>query len=189
MIFALLMMGCASKPTPQPTQTPPAQIPPESQTYLNGTYGFKFTHPSNFVFVTPTYANLEDKIVQLQIDSKMYPKTNFGDANLAVSAVYAKSPDDCLAMNPPEGATGFKVKTLIKGFDFHKAKSSGAAAGNLYEATVYRGFFGNQTCIELTEMIHTMNLANYQPGAVTEVDKKDVQKKLDDMLQSFEFTS
>lgn len=175
-------------PAPAPTPTPPAA--PTSQTYSNATYGFEFDYPLYMQFVTPTYPSLQDKIVQVQISADQYPKTNFGDAAFSVSAQAAKDLAACLKLTPPENGDGFKTKITLDGVDFYMTKSSGAAAGNLYESSVYRTVKApNGACLEITETIHTGNIGNYPVGSVTEVNKADVQARLDTILNSFKFTN
>ena len=115
----------------QSTQQFRQALPPSLQTYKNSTYGFEFQYPQGLNFVTPSYANLQDKITQLQIPQTDYPQTNLGDAAIAISASNAKSLSDCLSQNPPENSDGFKTKTSINGTDFYMTKSSGVGAGNL----------------------------------------------------------
>jgi|GEM_PF-2795225 len=159
------------------------------QTYKNNSYGFSFMYPSALGFVIPSYPNLEDKIVQLQIPQSDYPRTNFGDAAFSVSAVYTKSLEACLAAaNTPENGDGFKSTKEINGLTYYYTKSAGAGAGNLYESTIYRVLVGGQLCVELNETIHTGNIGNFPSGTVTEVDKSAVQTRLDDILNTFKFS-
>jgi hypothetical protein len=178
-----------------PVQTPVTTQITEIQTqisigplvYKNDSYKFKFMYPEEFGFVTPNYANLEDKIVQIQLPRSSYPQTNFGDAGVYVSAVYAKSLQDCLKLNLPEGSTGFgSDKVDINGADFYQTVGNGAGAGNFYESKIYRTYH-NDFCVELGETLHTSNIGNYTPGTVTEVDKDAVWQKLDLVLKSFSF--
>lgn len=186
--LALVAAGCnnESKQTLNP-QPEPVQQTPKAQTYKNATYGFEFQYPADVGFVTPTYALLQDKIVQLNIAGTDYPKTNFVDAGFAVSAQYAKTLAECLALNAPENSDGFTSPTVINGVTFHFTKGSGAGAGNRYDSTIYRTLLGNQTCIEINETIHTGNIGNYPAGTVTEVDSSKVQTRLDSMLNTFKF--
>jgi hypothetical protein len=178
-------------PSPPPAQTPPPTPPvsPTTQKYSNATYGFSFDYPVTAQFVTPSYPDLQDKIVQVQIGKDQYPNTNFGDAAFSVSAGAAKDLAACLKLSPPENGDGFKTKVTINGTDFYMTKSSGVGAGNLYESNIYRTVRSTGgACIELNETIHTSNIANYPAGTVTEVNKADVQTKLDTILNSFKFT-
>jgi hypothetical protein len=169
--------------------TPPPASVPTTQTYTNATYGIQFEYPLYMTFVTPSYANLTDKIVQVQIPRTEYSGTNFGDAAISVSAGTAKTLADCLKLSPPENGDGFKTKVVINGVDFYMTKSTGVGAGNLYESNIYRTVKSpGGACIEINETIHTSNIGNYTPGTVTEVNKTAVQTKLDSVLQSFKFT-
>lgn len=193
-LAAVVLAGCRFNFSGPPSQNNPATSSTPSTTpvstlqiYKNGTYGFEFKYSPDMVFVTPVYASLQDKIVELSIPHDSYPKTNFGDAAFSVSASYSKSLAACLSQNPPENGDGFKTKTEINGQPFYMTSSTGAGAGNRYDATFYRTLIGTQTCVELGETIHTSNIGNYDPGTVTEVDKKVVQAKLDKILSSFTF--
>ena len=197
-IFAaifLLAAGCnTAVPVVQPVGPAKSIVPdvliptPTTQLYENATYNFQFSYPLSMVFVTPNYANLENKIVQLQISQNAYPKTNFGDAGFAVSETYAKSLTDCLAAtNAPANSDDFKTKVSINGQDFYMTNSNEAGAGNLYQSKVYRAYVAQGSCIELDETIHTAQLANFTPGTVTAVDTSAVQQRLDSVLQSFRF--
>ena len=191
LLAAVGLVAAACNNTPQSTNNPPPPPPaaaPTTQTYSNATYGFEFQYPVSMNFVTPTYANLTDKIVQVQIPQSAYPGTNFGDAAFSVSASGAKDLADCLKQNSPENGDGFKTKVSINGMDFYMTSSNGAGAGNLYESKVYRLVKSTGgSCIELNETIHTGNIGNYPAGTVMEVDKTDVQAKLDTILNSFSF--
>ena len=190
LLAALTLVAAACNKNNNNQQSYGYQTPtPTTQTYSNATYGFSFTYPVGLNFVTPTYANLQDKVVQVQIPQNQYPNTNFGDAAFAVSASSAKDLADCLKKSQtPENGDGFKTKTTINGVDFYMTSSSGAGAGNLYESKVYRTVKSTGgACIELDETIHTSNIGNFPAGTVTEVDKADVQSKLDSILNSFQF--
>lgn len=192
-IILFLFAGCNSRSytqnqsTIKNSQNPTQSLENQTQTYRNGTYGFEFQYPTNMLFVTPSYAHLQDKIVELQIPQGTYPKTNFVDAAFSVSASYSKSLADCLAQNPPEGTDGFKTKATIGGQIFYKTKSYGAAAGNRYASAVYRALLGTQTCIELNETIHTADIHLFTPGTAAGIDANQVSKKLDNILNTFKF--
>jgi hypothetical protein len=201
-----VLSGCAATvttpvsapaPAPVPAQTPTQQTQAsihnplpypdvEVLSYQNISYNFRFNYPNDFSFVTPSYANLEDKIVQIQVPKSTYGNTNFGDADFYVSAVYAKSLQDCLKLNLPEGSTGFvdSDKVSINGVSYYKTAGNGAGAGNFYESKTYRTYH-NDFCLEIGQTIHTSNIGNYTPGTVTEVDKNPVWQKLDGIMQSF----
>lgn len=185
-VAPLILLGnsCNKQTYPPPVTNPPV----EDQTYKNQTYGFEFKYPKNFSFVTASYADLQDKIVQIQTDRNEYPKTNFGDAAFSVSASYAKSLKDCLALPQIESVNDFFATTTINGKTFYFATSTGAGAGNFYESRSYRSLVGGYTCIELKNTIHTTNIGNYDPGTVSEVNKEPIWKSLESITNSFTFT-
>jgi len=155
------------------------------QSYKNITYNFEFEYPKNIGFVVPSYANLEDKILQIEIPQSDYPQTNFGDAAFSVSATYTKSLKECLTKNAPENGDGFKTPVEINGSTFYKTPGSGVGAGNIYESLNYRTLTKDKMCLELVQTIHTSNIGNYTPDTVTEVNKTEVQNRLDIILNTF----
>lgn len=189
--LALLAAGC-NQSSPQPRDNsldnqPPIERRSDKETYRNATYGFEFAYPADMAFVTPSYASLQDKIVEITTKSNLYPETNFGDAAFSVSAQYARTLPACLALGHNDPEFG-KEPITINGVNFYLAKTTGAAAGNLYQSTLYRTLAGKATCLELMETVHTTNIGNYEPGTVTEVDQGPIKERLDGILNSFKFT-
>jgi hypothetical protein len=189
-LIVLTAAACNKTTTNNSNTLPPSPQPSsDTQVYTNATYGFEFTYPKTMKFITPTYASLQDKIVEIQITKDEYSGTNFGDGAFSVSAQYAKSLMECLNLTPPENGDGFKTKITINGVDFYMTKSAGAGAGNFYESNVYRTVRSpGGACIEIMETIHTTNIGNYPEGTVTEVNKAEIQQKLDQILNSFSFS-
>ncbi|MBU6447718.1 hypothetical protein KGQ24_02680 [Patescibacteria group bacterium] len=192
-IFLAALIGLAAascnQAQNQNTAQNTGQTQQQLQTYKNGTYNFEFQYPADLTFVTPIYASLEDKIVQVQIPQSAYPKTNFGDAAFSVSAQYAANLQDCLKLNAPENADKFSTKVTINGIDFYMSQGTGAGAGNYYESRVYRALSSGHMCVELNETLHTSNIYNYPPNTVTEVDKNAVWARLNQILNTFKFTA
>lgn len=166
-------------------ESPNSVVIGEDYKYKNQTYGFEFSYPKDYEFVTPTYTSLEDKIVQIQTPRDLYPNTNFSDAGVAVSAEFAKDLNECLGKN--QGGKIFSQNMNINGEVFYFATSSDAGAGNFYESNTYRSLLGGQLCFEISETIHTTNIGNYPPGTVKEVNKGDVINSLRNILSSFKF--
>lgn len=189
LVTSLMLLNVAwCDKQPNQSHKPPGPATSNTQTYSSATYGFTFDYSTSMELVTPTYGNLKDEVVQVQIPTKAYAGTNFDDAAISVSVQSAKSLNDCLALTPPEGSDGFKTKATINGVDFYMTNSNDAGAGNFYEFKVYRTVKNpGRTCIEISETIHTSNIGNYTPGAVAQVNQSDVQAKLDPIVQSFKF--
>lgn len=184
-----LRMGamCLSPSSPCPVQTSTAKTE-TLQNYKNSAYDFQFDYPATFALTDPNYGNLENKIVQVQLLSGAYPKTNFDDAAFTVSEKTAKSLNECLAMNEPEGGTGFKDTATVNGIKFYTTTGNGAGAGNFYETKIYRTFSSSE-CLEIVETIHTSNIENFDPGTVTEINKTPIQAELEKILSTFDFTT
>ena len=187
-----MLLGGCNNSNPVPSNPLPPQPPAEEtenlQTYTDATYHFQFKYSSDFNVVTPNYALLSQKINQVQLPSSTFPKTNFGDGGFAVSVQTVTSEQECLSANMPEGSTGFNDTQTINGVIFHKTTGMGAGAGNFYESKTYRTL-RNSMCYEISETIHTSNIANYDPGTVSEVDKNAVWTKLDEVLSTFTLSS
>lgn len=177
---------CLSPSSPCPVQTSTAKTD-NLQNYKNSAYNFQFDYPATFALTDPNYGNLENKIVQVQLLSGAYPKTNFDDAAFTVSRKTAKSLSECLTMNEPEGGTGFKNGTTVNGIKFYTTTGNGAGAGNYYETKIYRTFASSE-CFEIVETIHTSNIGNFDPGTVTEINKTPIWTELDNILSTFNFT-
>lgn len=172
--------GSQSNNTPTPTPTPNNKA-----VYRYTPYNFEFSYSNDWTFTQPAYANLDEKIVQIELAQSTYPNTNFVDAAFSVSVGTATTLNQCLALNAANTA-GFKTTQNINGVTYSKAETSEPAAGNLYESRIYRTLRSN-LCFELQETIHTGNIANYEPGAVTEVNKNLAWDRLDEVLNTFSF--
>jgi len=183
--IALIAASCnKSAPGDNTNQNPPENTE-QNSTYSYAPYGFEFNYGADWQFTSPAYANLEEKIVQVQLPQSTYPGTNFGDAAFTVSAGTAATLDECLQLNSADTA-GFNTVQEINGTTYTKAETSEAAAGNLYESRIFRTLRGN-TCIEVLQTIHTGNIGNYEPGTVTQVNKDTVWEELNKVLATFKF--
>lgn len=168
------------------TQTPP---PPPQSTYTNSKYNFSFSYPNSFTQVTPTYGNLSNQIIQVQLGNTDYPKTNFGDADFNISQEAAANLVACLKFQYPAApSSATPAQKEINGINYYVLTGDDAGAGNFYSSTIYRTFI-NGNCFELNETIHTTNIGNYTPGTVTQIDTAPIQTMLDGVLNSFNFTT
>lgn len=119
--------------------------------------------------------------IALPEDAFADEKTNFAGAWLAFDFDQGKSEKTCYGkVDSPLTPTDETVE--INGATYHVDRpSGGAAAGNLYESTVYR-LMTEDGCFEIVETLHTTNVANYDPGTVTEFDKTKVETIFDEIL-------
>ncbi len=117
------------------------------------------------------------------------PKTNYGEAYLAISQTQtAEEARDCFTNahgGNPE--SGFGSTVFIHGVEFRKALAVDPAAGNIYASEVYRTI-RNGSCYELALTVHTGNIYNYDPGTVVEFDKEQAFGTLRMIRDTFVFT-
>ncbi len=198
-LFAAVLIGgagCSSTPLPVEPAQPPVTTPEtptttpaaDLQVYKNVQYNFEFSYPKGLGFAAPNYANMDNKIVQVQLSADAYPGTNFRDGGVAVSSGSADILNGCLAQSPIAGGKGFKNKVTINGVEFYTDEGIDAGAGNFYVSKAYRTFHNSQ-CFEIVETIHTTNVANYPDGTVSEVVKEPIWAELNSIVQSFKFNS
>lgn len=178
--------NAANNSEPVANNEPPSNSQPQLQGYANSTYGVSLQYPAGFTFADVTYANLDQKIVQFALDRSNYPGTNFSDAGVAVSMQSTASLKQCLQINLPENAKGFKETRDINGTTFYIGQATGVGAGNIYNSRVYRAY-RNNSCYEIEETIHTSNIGNYEPGTVKEVDPNPVWERLGQVTKTFKF--
>ncbi len=163
------------------------------ETYRSEDYGFELQYPSEWASVSPEspYANLEKKILALELPQSTYPDTNFGEATLAISAQEVDSLENCLALNSlnseiPGDAFSTDQSEVVNGVTYYTASGAGAAAGNTYDYKLMRSF-QNAQCFEVSETIHTSNMGNYDPGTVTEVDAQVIWNRLNEIFNTLTF--
>ena len=74
------------------------------------------------------------------------------------------------------------------GVAYSVATTSGAGAGNFYEEQVY-ALVGSSPCTAVRYFIHSGNIGNYEPGAVTEFDRNALLTAFDTIRRSLILTS
>jgi hypothetical protein len=188
--FILLILLLATGCNPKQKDTSSEDVVTKGlQVYESTQYHFRFEFPEQMEFRTPSFSLLEDKMVEMGISQTEYPNTNFSEAVFSVSSAYVQSPADCFTLNAPENGDGFKTEKRINGVTYYMTESIGVGAGNIYESKVYRTLIKDMTCFELNQTIHTTNVGNYPEGTVTEVNKAEIQSRLDKILNTFKFTN
>lgn len=73
------------------------------------------------------------------------------------------------------------------GVSYSLATTSGAAAGNFYEESVY-AIQGSNPCTAVRYFIHSTNIGNYEPGAVREFDRAALLRAFDSIRGSLQLT-
>ncbi|MHB8660777.1 MAG: hypothetical protein ACYC75_02465 [Minisyncoccota bacterium] len=160
-------------------QTPTAE--PLPQLYENRTEGFSIRYPTGFT-VDDTYLYQElgpgkdISGVKFTIPSSIATGTNLNtDSYLSVETIpQAKAcaadlflDQGAVARAVMEGTTNYSV-----------ASSTGAAAGNRYEETVY-ALPGTNPCVAVRYFIHYGVLDNYPPGTVRAFDRDALLAQFD----------
>ena len=190
----LLAAGCAKTQPVTVINYPPAQnqqatsTPDQNagwQTYRSIQYSFEFQYPPDFGFNQATNTFLPDYLVQLEPLQNKHPGTNYAGSSFAVSTGFTKTAHECLASQ--QDKKPLTESKIINGVTFYRDEFTGAAAGNIYDSTLYRTW-NNTLCLEAALTIHTSNIANFQPGTVTEVDQSKPMAVLLQILDTFKFT-
>lgn len=113
-------------------------------------------------------------------DAFQTPKTNYGEAYLAISVGTDKLSLDGCYENPITGEQ-FSDTEVINGTMFHSGSIQDSAAGNIYDSKIYRVLVDGR-CLEIARTIHTSNISNYPAGTVTEFDQANAISVLDQMI-------
>ena len=113
--------------------------------------------------------------------------SNFQAAAFSVNELKeVKSEAECERLTEPPPQVGKPHSDILKGVKFVVTETDGVAGGNLIDGTAYRSFYRNK-CYELDTRIAFSNAANANPGTKS-FDAKAVQRKLKQVLDTFEFT-
>ncbi|MEK7600989.1 MAG: hypothetical protein AAB480_00450 [Patescibacteria group bacterium] len=179
--YLLKAKGTGSAPTPTVQQ-------PATDTYATST--FSITYPAGY---TADASYIYDQVnpkkpisgVKFTIPGSMATGTNLSsDTYLSVEWLpRAKkcTGDIYLAANVHPHSETFASTT------YSVATSSGAAAGNIYEESVY-ALQGSSPCIAVRYFIHSGNIVNYpaqgEPGAVREFDRAALLSAFDTIRAS-----
>jgi hypothetical protein len=154
------------------------------RTYHNSEHDFALVYDKNYILdesgaAANFFRNPGETLVSIAVPKSVYPDTNFGSAILAVAVQEESSEGPC------ERASSTKT---INGTVFYKSETDGAAAGTAYKTELYR-VFQNESCFEVSLTVGTANIANFEPGAVTEINETHVWHRLHSVLETFKFVS
>lgn len=170
---------------------------PGYNTYMNQAMTFSFAYPTNFVIGAADASYTQSWSAQattsglilatIDVPKTVQSGTNFGDAKFTVGTS-ADPSAVALCTTNPSGSRGSATTTTVGGVPMTKLSFSDAAAGNRYDTTSYRFVQDNQ-CYAVEYTIHYGVLENYPKGTVKAFDEKGLTASLDEMAQSFHFTS
>ncbi|MFA6520411.1 MAG: hypothetical protein WCT44_02260 [Candidatus Paceibacterota bacterium] len=114
------------------------------------------------------------------------PGTNFSDAKLTVGRATTPSAIKGCSTDVVNGEAKIG-EVQISDYPFTKFSSNGAAAGNFYETTSYRGIVDGD-CYAVEYTIHSTNINNYSPDQnIKEFNKTFIQDELEKIIQSLKF--
>jgi hypothetical protein len=171
--------------TPMVSVTPEPEDMSLPQVYSNSREGFALRLPVGYTTdESYTYENLgpnEDIAgVKFTIPSITAEGTNLSSDSY-ISIEQLPRTNECAGSLFLEPRT---TETITDGdITYSVARAGGAAAGNLYEETVY-ALPGTNPCVAVRYFIHYGNFANYPEGAVKEFDKTALLKELDAIRRS-----
>jgi hypothetical protein len=176
---------------PAPSKTPIATELIDTsawKVYRNEKYGFEMRYPEDFIIQTDIpVIFIEDSIISFKlVNDKYYKGTNLAEASLAVGVREGREAlASCFKVEPFSGYE-YKGEELINGITFHKYLKWEGATGHLYEVTSYRTIH-RDICFEGGLFIHSRSIGAFEPGAVSEFNKKEVLAKLNQVFSTFKF--
>lgn len=151
-------------------------------TFASSKHGFSIRYPRGYSVDTDyRYEALgpgkEISGVAFTIPQKNSDGTNLSpDTRLTVETL----PDaqTCTAALFLPSVTGGVKNLTENGTDYSIGSLSDAAAGNLYDETVF-AVVGSAPCLAVRYFIHSTNIANFDPGTVKEFDRASLIKQFD----------
>lgn len=168
----------------------------KSVLYTDKNNSFKFWYPETAVI---SYNEIGNS-TRVSLTSTIFSNTNLNEAYVEVwidndlvlegndSLVSTKDSEQKMLAKcqQPKDWEKFQGMTTISGKDFSSFIGNDAGAGQLYESVSYRRAQDSH-CYEITEILHSGNIGNYETGAVKDFDKPYLSGILDKMAKSFEF--
>ncbi len=153
----------------QSQEAPPVVSDTNTATYINTNDGYRVHYPKDFILATSTEDDLFNKGVSFVVPPQLTTGTNLAtDSRIYIEKLAASS--TCVAAGKDPIIT------------------EEAGAGNFYHSLVYtKGQPG--MCYEITLFVHSMNIANYEPGAVVSFDQDVLDKAIKTVVDSFTITS
>ena len=150
-------------------------------------FSYKLRYPRDFDVLRGDSASgglIGNPTVQLAFpeDAFQTPKTNYGEAYLVISMGTDKSSLDGCYKSPQPGKE-LSDTQVINGITFHTGTIRDLGAGSIYDSKIYRVLVDGR-CFEVTQTIHTGNIANYPAGTATEFDQSKAMSILNQILET-----
>lgn len=159
--------------------------------YANSKYKFSLYRPKTSTLKTQGFGSFLP-LTKAPVAAIVLPQSLFKGTNLIEAGVYIGASTSLAVVPkwdvPVAGSTEVSAgTTAINGVSFAIFTSTGNAAGNVYEEKVYRTLSHN-FCLEVVELLHYGDLANYSPGSVVQFDKVKLQGYLEAMVDTLTLT-
>lgn len=155
--------------------------------YRDTEFGFSIEYPETAASSNTDFTGYlpltQTPVISFILPRSMGEGTNLSEAGIYIGAT--STPDimeRCSTSSIGVGET-FIGTTTINGATFGVFTSVEAGAGNLYDSTAFRTVH-NARCLEIVELIHSTNVANYPEGTVVEFDKPKFQGYLEKMADT-----
>ena len=180
------------------TTTTTAENAPEiifgvkSVLYISKNNDYKFWYPQT---ATISYNKVLADVTRASLAPSMFAGTNLSEAYVDVGIdagpteigvnIVQSILDKC--QQPRDWEKNEGVVT-ISGKDFSMFSGNDVGAGQLYESISYRRI-ENEHCYEITQVLHSSRIENYEPGAVKAFDKLYFSSILEKIAKTFQFTA
>lgn len=171
---------------PNAAQQPAVQQPQATATTTYATSSYTVVYPVDFT-IDPNFQNTEVSAqkpiagVKLAIPMAMATGTNLG-SDTFISIEQLPRAKNCTGdiylldeVTPSSVTDG--------GVAYSLATTSGAGAGNFYEEMVY-AIAGSKPCTAVRYWIHSMQIGNFEPGAVRAYDREKLLEAFDAIRRS-----
>ena len=153
-------------------------LPTQPHSVTNANLGFTLTYDG--AYFQPQKPDLfGNEVLGLRLTpNRFYDHTNLQDAYFVLSLESYTDADTCLNAPPEDMAIQNAVGTWrVNGIDYRYYIGGEGAAGNFYDADIFRTFVHNR-CITVYLFVHSTDIGNYTPGTVTAYDKQGVADQL-----------
>jgi hypothetical protein len=168
----VLLLGAGCAPTSTTTS-----VNGGPKTYQNSLYNFEFSYPGNGKESTPTYGNLDEKLVQIDL-----PDEKVAEAQFIVTALPLGELNDCLTLSLPNDSVKFENKKTINGVEYYTADATDESGGERFDSKLYRTFQDNE-CFEFEQSVHTSS-----DDQTSDTDKSAATASLESIMNSVKFT-
>ena len=169
-----------------------AQSSTYTSTAASSTPGFSINYPKSYTLnASYAYSAFGPKKlikgVKFTIPASMATGTNLSGSDTGVSVEWLPTARICTGDIFVQANVKAQSHTE-NGIEYSLATTTGGAAGNIYEEDVY-ALVGSKPCTAVRYFIHSGDIGNYPPGAVTAFDEPTLLAQFDQIRQSLTLTT